>query len=197
MSSPTYFIIDLETTGLPQTKGYNKYYPYTENKYYNNSRIVELAWIVLDKSFNTISQKNYIVNPDDFTIPDSNFHKVTQTIAETKGVKFEEILKELSTDIQQCNIFLSYNIEFDLNILLNEISRHPSFSSCNSFIESMKKICIMEEVKKYLSLSSCKLIHAYELIFDKKFEDAHSALPDALAAKDIFVEMRLNPKKRK
>lgn len=194
-SFPTYFIIDLETTGLPITpREYNKYYPYTENKYYDRSRIVEIAWIILDKSFNTISQKHYIVNPDGFIIPHSDFHKITQTIAESKGIKFDEILRDLSTDIKQCEYFLSYNIGFDLNILQNEIFRHDN--KVNVFINSIKKICIMEEVKKYLSLSSCKLIHAYELIFDKPFENSHSALPDTIAAKDIFVYMRHNTKKK-
>lgn len=188
-TSPFYFIIDLETTGLPLTKGYNKYYPYTEHKYYINSRIVEIAWIILDESFKEISQKHYIVNPDGFIIPNSDFHKVTQSIAEIEGVTFKEILNDLSSDIRICNIFLSYNVGFDLNILQNEISRHSSATDVNTFIDSMKKTCIMEEVKKHFSLSSCKLIHAYELIFGKKFDDSHSALPDVIAAKDVFVYM--------
>lgn len=142
---------------------------------------------------NTVSQKHYIVNPDGFTIPKSDFHKVTQTVAEPKGTKFKEILKDLSTDISRCDNFLSYNVGFDLNILQNEISRHSS--DVNPLIDSMKKICIMESVNKYLSLSSCKLIHAYELIFDKQFEDSHSALPDVIAAKDIFVYMKQNKRK--
>lgn len=196
MSLPTYFIIDLETTGLPKTKGYNNYHPYTENKHYDSSRIVEIAWVVLDSSLKPISQKHYIVRPLNFTIPTSDFHKVTQTIAENSGTLFNEILKDLSKDLNLSNNFLSYNVGFDLNILQNEISRHEE-TSLNIYIDKMKKICIMEEAKKYLSVSSCKLIHAYELIFGEEFENSHSALPDVLAAKDIFVYMRENKRKLK
>ena len=42
---------DLETTGLPICKGYNEYYDPSNLKYYNDSRIIEIAYIKT-KSFN-------------------------------------------------------------------------------------------------------------------------------------------------
>ena len=44
---------DLETTGLPtfreHSTGKNKYYAFNQNKYYDSSRIVSIAWCLIEE----------------------------------------------------------------------------------------------------------------------------------------------------
>ena len=59
--------IDLETTGLPKTKGFNNWYNYTELDKYESSRIIELGIIITEDNGNIISEYTSLVKPDNFT----------------------------------------------------------------------------------------------------------------------------------
>ena len=46
MKSDNILFFDLETTGLPSTQGFGKFYPYTETQKYDTSRIVSFAFFL-------------------------------------------------------------------------------------------------------------------------------------------------------
>lgn len=185
-----YFIIDLETTGLPKTKGWNNYYSYTEYDKYDSCRAVEIAWIILDTKLQKVIERQYIIKPNGFNIPNSNFHTVTEERAQKEGLEFEEILKILYDDIKDCGTFLSYNVLFDLNILLSEINRINNSELLNK-INNMKKECILVMCADYLDVNSLKLVDSYKRILGKTLEDAHQALPDTKAACELFTKIKM------
>lgn len=186
-----YFIIDLETTGLPKTKGWNNYYSYTDYDKYNSCRAVEIAWIILDNKFQKVSEHQYIIKPNGFVIPNSNFHTVTEERAQNEGMRFEEILTILYKDLENSGTFLSYNILFDLNILLSEISRLNDQNDLLNKINNMKKECILVMCADYLDINSLKLVDSYKRILGKTLEDAHQALPDTRAACELFIKIKM------
>lgn len=58
-----YLFFDIETTGLPIVRN-------ASIKNLNNwPRIVQLAWSRYDKNKNLVSDTNYIIRPEGFTIP--------------------------------------------------------------------------------------------------------------------------------
>jgi len=72
-------IFDLETIGLPITKGYRKYHPYNKLQYYNNSRIVQMAFQVYeeqkDETYHMTKEYDVIIKPDDFIINNEWCHQ--------------------------------------------------------------------------------------------------------------------------
>ena len=189
-----FFFIDLETTGLPKTKGYNNYYSYTDYNKYDSCRVVEIAWIVLSPSHEKLLEKQYIVKSNDFVIPTSEIHTITEEKSKQEGILLVDILKELFNDIKTSGTFLSYNILFDLNILQSEISRLNKITEMNDlllYIESMKKQCVMIMCCNYLDVNSIKLINAYKKIIKKELINSHQALPDTRAVCELFMKIRI------
>ena len=116
-------VFDLETTGLPITPGFMQYYPPNETKYYDSSRIVQIAYIKLDENNQEIYRKNKLVKPLDFKITNSTFHGITQEKAMKEGEEMKDILASLVSDLKDCKVLIGHNILFDYNILLSECYR--------------------------------------------------------------------------
>ena len=58
--------IDLETTGLPKTKGFCKWYDYTELDKYESSRIIEMGIVITNNDGETIVEYSSLVKPNNF-----------------------------------------------------------------------------------------------------------------------------------
>jgi len=77
MTNKSYLIFDTETTGIP--KNYKA--PITDLN--NWPRLVQIAWQHCDNSGNILSNSDYIVKPQGFTIPEDtvNIHGISTEIA--------------------------------------------------------------------------------------------------------------------
>jgi DNA polymerase III subunit epsilon len=87
-----YLFFDIETTGLPKVRDAS----ITNLK--NWPRMVQLAWLQYDKNQNLISEANYIIKPEGFTIQADAFkvHGITTEKALESGVHLETFLQEFS-----------------------------------------------------------------------------------------------------
>lgn len=192
-----YLIIDTETTGLPKTKGYNKYYHYSENDKYDSSRMVQIAWKIFNKNLDCIKTKNYIIKRDNFSIENSKFHGITNSISETQGENLEFIFYDLFKDILNCKLIIGHNIDFDSNIILNHSYR---VNNINFIIKwnLIEKFCTMKKSKNILKINSKfgykypNLSETYKYFYKKDFENPHNALFDVEACSKCFEYLKTN-----
>src|SRR5579872_5431771 len=114
--------IDTETTGLPQTYGFNLFYSYKDISKYENSRITEICW----SNINTT--KTYVIKPDNLTeqeildkiklIPE---HVLKLDIKEImSGKNLKDVFIEFKNDLRKCKKIIAHNINFDINVIKNE-----------------------------------------------------------------------------
>ena len=178
--------IDIETTGLPKTKGFNKYFPYTSMKCYDTSRIVSISWIHTKDNI-IDSYREVFVRPDNFIIKNSKFHGIKHKYALKHGLHIIEMFEELEELIEDTDEFLSYNIGFDLNVLSSELYRYECYNLLES-LQLLKHRCVMQECfdkgheneGKYM-----KLLDLHKKIFNEEF-NAHNAYEDTYAAYRLF-----------
>src|SRR5690348_2096127 len=52
---------DTETNGLPITKGFDKYYSARETKYYDNSRLLEIGYIIYNNKNKKIKEVCHLI----------------------------------------------------------------------------------------------------------------------------------------
>lgn len=178
-------VLDIETTGLPKTKGYGIYYNPKDITQYNSSRIVSIAFISPD------GFENYsIIKPNDFKINNSHFHKITQKKALEKGKTLKDFFSnELFLKIKNSDFILGHNIHFDINVLLSELYRQGLFS-IYSMLEKKRVECSMELGKNYYNLQkSPKLTDLYFTLFQSPFKGSHNALSDAKACLACYKKM--------
>ena len=196
--------MDVETTGFPRMLAWGKFYPPEYTRAYDNSRVVSIAWSILDTELNTVVCKYFVVQPRDFKIDDKSrsteIHGITAAVAEG-GMPMKEILERLLNDICACRRFVAHNVNFDMNILRSEVIRAkmPLLFGKNDkgytgVLNAMDLFCTMENGKGITKIPYRggwkwpKLVELYMCMFGETF-CAHNALEDVLAASKCYKKM--------
>ena len=186
-----YLFFDTETTGKEDWNFHvldSRHWP----------RMVEIGWLLYDKSGNEIQRESHIIKPVNFTIPDDAvaIHGITTDHAVKKGISIKKALNELGEIINQSELLISHNIDFDIGVVVNEFQRnnldHPIFNK-NRFC-TMKNPMIIEYCKIPSSSISGKykwpsLSELYFSLFNENVVAAHSALIDAKTCAKCFFKL--------
>ncbi|UII26541.1 DNA polymerase III subunit alpha [Fulvivirga maritima] len=184
-----YIVFDTETTGLPHS--YSA--PITDLE--NWPRLVQLAWQLHDEKGNLLSNHNYIVKPEGFTIPynSEKVHGISTKRALEEGHDLKKVLDIFSEDLDKASIVVGHNIEFDNKIVGTEYVR-TSNQPKGEELQEKEKIDTSEVSKEYCNLrggiggklKSPKLIELHEKLFGVGFGDAHDAAYDVDATAKCF-----------
>lgn len=184
--------IDTETTGLPQTINFNTYYSYKDLTKYNSSRIIEICWS------NGIIIRNEIIKPFDLNESEilNMINKIPKNIMKfdiqeiMNGKNLKNVLIEFQNSIEECDIIVCHNSNFDINIIKSEAFRLQNFELIK-LIESKKIICTMMESKKFNNGKVMRLDNLYEKLLNEKRIYSHRAKQDVLDLIKCFYKMNL------
>ncbi len=179
---------DTETTGLP--KDWKA--PLTDFK--NWPRMVQLAYIFTDNDGDVISQGDYIIKPDGYTIPteSSAIHGISTERAIIEGIDLRFVLDEFYTLISKAEYLVAHNISFDEKIVGAEFLRNKMQDS----ISSKRKICTMKSSTDFCAIDGSygykwpSLSELYYKLFHSNFEEAHNAAVDINATAKCFWELK-------
>ncbi|MGD1958054.1 MAG: DNA polymerase III subunit alpha [Fulvivirga sp.] len=184
-----YLIFDTETTGLP----HNYTAPITDLD--NWPRLVQIAWQLHDNKGRLISNGNFIVKPEGFTIPFNaeKVHGISTKRALAEGHELKEALAKFAEDLGKAQTIIGHNIDFDNRIVGAEFVRINNTEKGNE-LQEFQKIDTAEVSKEYCQLAggiggklkSPKLIELYEKLFGEPFNDAHDAAYDVDATSKAF-----------
>lgn len=181
-------VFDTETTGL--LPGGNARKDFADNNVYDNCRIIEISYYYTDRfgCDDLINIHNYFRKPDsdNFVIQEgaAAVHGIKMETLIEKGLSFPEILDmNLGRYIANAQYIISHNIDFDVNVLLNELHR----------VNCMQLIQTILNLKKYYRLfCTClmtkftKLSKLYEDKFEKQPDIAHRAYGDVLTLLELI-----------
>ena len=184
-----FLTFDTETTGLP------KNFKADVSDSDNWPRLVQLAWQLNDETGKLISNNSLIVKPEGFTIPynSEKVHGISTEKALKEGEDLEGIIQKFEKDVKNSKYVIGHNINFDLKIIGAEHFR----LSYNSNLNDKINLDTGQISKKYCNLKGGfggglkmpKLIEMYEILFNKKFSDAHDASHDVNATAKCFFEL--------
>ena len=144
MINKSYLIFDTETTGLP----INWKAPITDLD--NWPRLVQIAWWHCDNSGNILSDSDYIVKPQGFTIPDdaANVHGISTETAINEGIDLKMVLNEFARAVDRSDFLVAHNMSFDEKIIGAEFLR----ANVDNRLTDIPKICTMEMSTDYCEL---------------------------------------------
>jgi len=179
-----YLFIDTETTGIPQ----NWKAPISDLD--NWPRLVQIAWLLFDKEKNLIDEKNYIIRPEEFSIPFNaiQIHNITTEIALAMGNDLSRVLKELSSTIDKSEFIIAHNLNFDEKIIGAEFLR----KKIDNNLSKKKRICTMEETTNFCALPGNygykwpKLSELHFKLFRTSYNEIHNASADIKATAKCF-----------
>ncbi|MCX6665594.1 MAG: 3'-5' exonuclease [Euryarchaeota archaeon] len=184
-----YLFFDTETTGLP------KHYNAPVEQLENWPRLVQIAWLLFDGSQHCTSEKNYMIKPDGFTIPESavKIHGITTEKALSKGADLSPVLKEFSDDMNTAMVVVGHNINFDEKIVAAEFLR----KKMNHSLFDKTRICTMQSSTdfcklpgKYGNYKWPNLKELHRKLFHEEFDGAHNAFSDVSACAKCFFELK-------
>jgi len=190
ISTKTFLFFDTETTGLP--KNWKASY-----KDLNNwPRLIQVAWIIADINGSIIEQKNYIIKPNGFNIPEdaTRIHKISTQKATQYGQELDFILNKFNDCVNKSDVIVAHNLSYDLNVIASEMFR----SNIDSDIMDKERICTMESTVDFCKLPSNygykfpKLSELYQKLFYSSFEESHDASVDIKATYKCFYELLKN-----
>ncbi len=181
-----YLIFDTETTGLPRS--YNA--PMSDLD--NWPRLVQLAWQLHDEKGRLLSNKNYIIRPEGFTIPynSEKVHGISTKRALEEGHPLQEILQIFREDVAQTKYLVGHNIGFDIHVVGAEFLRAALVMP----FDGKSELDTKDISTNFCALPGGKggkfkwptLTELHQKLFGVGFEDAHDAAYDVDATARCF-----------
>ena len=113
-----FLVFDVETNGLPKS------YTDSPENTKNWPRVVQLAWMLFDKSGGLIDSSVDIIMGN-FTIPveSSAIHGITKQISEEQGADIVTVLDKFKSSVDKCQVIVAHNMDFDYPIVQAEFIR--------------------------------------------------------------------------
>jgi DNA polymerase III subunit alpha len=181
-----YLIFDTETTGLP--RDYNA--PMSDVD--NWPRLVQIAWQLHDARGKLLSNHNYIIRPEGFTIPYNaeKVHGISTKRALAEGHDLKEILQVFREDVAQSKFLVGHNIGFDINVVGSEFLRAALVMP----LSEKKELDTKDISTEFCALPGGKggkfkwptLTELHQKLFGVGFGDAHDAAYDVDATARCF-----------
>lgn len=193
-----YLFIDTETTGLPKDR--NAAFFESENWPY----IVQISIIVLDSNMNKIGENNFILSPENYTIPQEStkIHGITNEYAKKYGAKRKVVLEYIRVLLQTVNYVVGHNVAFDISILKAELYRvwdrewgsdiwldSPKYKMVDT-MQMGAYLCNIPSTIKGEKYKWPTLDELYRKLFGKSFQGKHNAMNDVRATYECFCKMR-------
>lgn len=187
-----FLFFDLETTGLPKS------FAAPFDQIDNWPRIVQIAWMVFDDDGNNLKNRNFIIFPKDFGIPEESIaiHGITLDKAEREGVLINKILDRFNDDLSNISTIIAHNLDFDLPTLNAEFIR----TQIKTDLLEKQKFCTMKTPQ---IISFCQIPNPYregykwptlpelhKILFNEQFADAHDASADVNACAKCYFEIK-------
>lgn len=188
---------DTETTGLPDFKA--------PSEAAHQPHIVQLAALLVDlDTRQTIQSMDVIIRPEDWEIPDevSRVHGITTEHAAEVGIP-ESMAVSMFMGLWSGRNRVAHNQQFDARILRIALMRHVSMETADIWKSGKAEctavmstpICQLPPTAKMVKAGFNKfktpnLGEAYRHFTGKELENAHSAMADVLACRDVYFAIK-------
>lgn len=182
---------DTETTGLP--KNYKASFKDADNW----PRIIQFAYQIANSETKEVTKEvSVLIKPDGWVIPDGKFWIDNGFSTEKNnidGLPLTNVLSEFINDLQDCNLLVAHNMNYDLPITSCEMFRYGFRSE-----KKIDKFCTMNASTSICKIPSPngrgfkwpKLEELYKHLFKKDFSGAHQAENDVTACRECFFELK-------
>ena len=195
---------DTETTGLPDFKA--------PSESAHQPHIVQLAALLMDMDTReTIQSMDVIVRPNGWAIPDevAAVHGITTEHAKAVGIP-ERLAVEMFMELWNSRNRVAHNEQFDARILRIALMRHqgdifhsPSGKSVPDIWKEGRAectarmatpICQIPPTAKmvkagFIKFKTPNLSEAYRHFTGGELQNAHSAIADVMACRDVYFEI--------
>lgn len=186
----SHFFFDSETTGFPN--------PNLPDEHEKQAHIVQLAGILTDDTGAIEGSFNFLIQPSGWEIAPNValIHGITTQKAIRFGVPIVVAMAAFKSFCKRAVLEIAHNHQFDDKMVRMEARRceDPEFATAarETFctMTAMTPVCQLPNAKRADQYKWPKLQEAYKHAFGKEFADAHDAMADVIACKELFFWMK-------
>jgi DNA polymerase-3 subunit epsilon len=121
----------------------------------------------------------------------SEIHGITDDLSARFGVKQAVADGMFATLASKADVVVAHNIEFDLGII------DGAWQTSRAILKSKPQFCTMRSCspikdmpRKHAGKTQyCKLADAYRYFYEQDFDNAHDAMADVRACRDVFLSL--------
>ena len=189
--------LDTETTGLP---GVSRGVPPRKEDLDKWPHIVQMSWLMYDvQKGKIISEYDYMVQlPDGEKMPEEStaIHGITQRMSKN-GICLKDALGILRVCVEQAQIVVGHNLDFDLDIIRSAALRTSKTYERDALFPAVKiYYCTMKHgrvlcnlVKPDGYLKSPRLEELHRHLFQENATNLHNSMIDVLVCFRCFYRM--------
>jgi len=180
-----FLFIDTEGTGFPKK---------SQNIQDGQARVCQVAMILTDAVGNSLAEFSAYIKPNGWKISDGarEVHGITDEHCETHGVSMHFVMPMFYQLARMSSKIIAHGITYDQRMIDIERSYHEGEMTASEIETILREwYCTMANNKhlnngKYASLELCLQHYCGRSVGD----DAHNAVADVQALRDIFFAMR-------
>jgi DNA polymerase-3 subunit epsilon len=181
---------DTETTGIPVWG--------VPSESEEQPHLVSLAAILCDGETGEVKEDlNVIIKPDGWVIPAETIeiHGITNEQAMDEGISEIEALERFMGLIAKSGLRVAHNTTFDNRMIRIALKRYlPDLIPDDVWKDKSKYFCTLLKSKKIMGgKSGHTLAEAYLHFTGKVLENAHNAMADTQACKEIYFAIKNQP----
>lgn len=178
-------VLDTETTGFPARRGSQ---PYNFHDF-DDARMIELGYAVVDVlTGETVREVNLLVDHPEVTeITNTHIHGIEHETVRAHGVSVHTALECLFTDLEEVDVIVAHNLEFDAKIIKAEAFRAGRRDLVYAF-RAKPAVCTMQWAARVFDWAKYpKLVELHDHLFDAPYEQTHRALDDVRACVKCYL----------
>ena len=168
-------VFDTECTSLLSKTGDN-----------DNFHILQLSYIVYD-TITKVSEETDFILKSPVKILNSDIHGITNEMS-AMGYDFSEIVNIFLQDVENVDLIIAHNLNFDLNALELELYRLEMDDEIDKLFDK-PFYCTMKMGVGVISHRYPKLCDLYTHFFKKMFSGSHTALEDSRATLRVYLKL--------
>ena len=181
-------------------------------------RVVQIGALLTDNDGKTVGELNLLLLPDGFEnipVEASNVHGFSTDFVRKHGVDRYMALSAFFAMMEQAETVVAHNAEYDMDLLQIETDYYKDNQNdamagtiWQDIINEAKVFCTMLNTRDLLQLplsdaqasffrdkgidqkyKNPRLSEAYQHYFGKDFDNAHDAMADVRACRDVFFKL--------
>lgn len=176
-----YLVFDTETNGFPP-----------------KARMTQLSFCLFDDTGEIIKTYQAFCKPDGWVIPKEKFfldNGMTTERNEALGIPVFDILREFQAALKVADYKIAHNIQFDRQIVHNEIMlagiEISPFKFTKEFCTMLSSVAHVGAVNKWGKPGKWpNLQELHKKCFGVEFDGAHDSLADVKATVDCFLHLK-------
>jgi len=183
-------VFDTETSGIVDAKKDI----ISDNTIHDLPYIVQFSFMLFDTDTFKYTEFDYVIKcPINIPLSAVNIHGITDDISRVRGFEFKDVLDIFNICMNQCDLLIAHNVEFDVTMLQIECFRLDcTFNITKPIYCTMKSttaLCRIPQLHGRGGIKWPRLSELHEYLFHEQANNLHDSMIDVIICLRCYIKL--------